>query len=138
MYYNRIRYIRAKNITDVRIQQRANQMFSDFLNRDDYNNISVKIVGDQEITFVFLDEILTNKIVETLRTLDLIIEEKDITKDVIMGRYNRKEVEDYFLEILDDFVVERLTVDMVLDKIGEFGIGSLTEVDRLVLNTSST
>ena len=52
----------------------------------------------------------------------------DITNDFLIGKVNinDKDFQNYLLENLD--------IDTILDKINEFGIGSLTEVDKSILN----
>lgn len=55
----------------------------------------------------------------------------DVTKDVLIGKYLPKVLvdSDYF----KTFIIENLTPDIVLDKISEMGIDSLSEIDKLVL-----
>jgi hypothetical protein len=52
----------------------------------------------------------------------------DITNDFLIGKVNinDKDFQNYLLENLD--------IDTILDKINEFGIESLTEVDKSILN----
>lgn len=131
----RIRYIKAINIDDIDKQNEALEIFSNFIEPGDFNNISFIEVGDEEIAFILLDEIKTNKIVDAFRDLGILIEEKDVTDDILRGNYNKDEIEDSFLYIIDEFILKNLTVDIVLDKINEKGIESLNKIDYQILKT---
>ena len=58
----------------------------------------------------------------------------DITSDVILGDYNtmRESIAD---EIINTFLKENLTPDIILDKINIKGIGSLSKIDLEVLES---
>ncbi len=58
----------------------------------------------------------------------------DITSDVILGDYNtmRESIAD---EIINIFLKENLTSDIVLDKINIKGIGSLSRIDLDILES---
>ena len=95
------------------------------------------------IMFTFLPEDQTQKMIDALTKFDLIIECNDVTDSVLMNDFdtNKKWIELFvednvsnFSNILENFLLNNLTKDMVLDKMNEKGFDSLTQTDLVVLN----
>ena len=59
---------------------------------------------------------------------------KDISIDILVGKISLKNTT--FEKQTDKFIEEFLTVDIVLDKINESGVESLTEIDKKWLKSS--
>ena len=92
-------------------------------------NISYDLVGkDNFITSYFLcsKEVL-DYITSLFYKYEVKFEISDITNDFLIGKVNidDKDFQNYLLENLD--------IDTILDKINEFGIESLNEVDKSIL-----
>ena len=93
-------------------------------------NISYDLVGEDGIITSYL--MCSEEVLDYTTSLFYKYEVKfvisDITNDFLIGKVNinDKDFQNYLLENLD--------IDTILDKINEFGIESLTEVDKSILN----
>ena len=97
--------------------------------------------GDLSLSIVFCPE----KYADEVRKWDDIVHEgmegftkiEDITDEVLFGQHGM-EAYGFFKEELtfsfDDYIVESITKDIVLDKISLYGIESLTENDKRILD----
>jgi hypothetical protein len=93
-------------------------------------NISYDLVGEDGTITSYL--MCSEEVLDYTTSLFYKYEVKfvisDITNDFLIGKVNidDKDFQNYLLENLD--------IDTILDKINEFGIESLTEVDKSILN----
>lgn len=131
-------YFKAKNIKDeARIKSIEFEIFS-ILDEEDDKLIAVEDFGDFDVIYSFLPEYKTQKFMNILEKFGVLIESGDITEDVLMARKIGKEFtktfeDQSFREILERFIEKNLTIDLILDKINEQGIGSLNEIDKKIL-----
>lgn len=131
-------YFKAKNIKDeARIKSIEFEIFS-ILDEEDDKLIAVEDFGDFDVIYSFLPEYKTHKFMNILEKFGVLIESGDITEDVLMARKIGKEFtktfeDQSFREILERFIEKNLTIDLILDKINEQGIGSLNEIDKKIL-----
>ena len=96
----------------------------------------------KEIMVVVLDEWEKKKILEFT---DLIYDNKrysmkDISEEVLFGKHSEKNypgVEEKMKEIFDSYIDMYLDHDTVLDKINMYGIASLSERDKKVLESEN-
>lgn len=93
-------------------------------------NISYDLVGEDGIitSYLMCSEEVLDYTVSLFYKYEVKFVISDITNDFLIGKVNinDKDFQNYLLENLD--------IDTILDKINEFGIGSLTEVDKSILN----
>ena len=93
-------------------------------------NISYDLVGEDGIITSYL--MCSEEVLDYTKSLFYKYEVKfvisDITNDFLIGKVNidDKDFQNYLLENLD--------IDTILDKINELGIESLTEVDKSILS----
>ena len=131
-------YFKAKNIKDeATIKSIEFEIFS-ILDEEDDKLIAVEDFGDFDVIYSFLPEYKTQKFMNVLEKFGVLIESGDITEDVLMARKIGKEFtktfeDQSFREILERFIEKNLTIDLILDKINEQGIGSLNEMDKKIL-----
>ena len=131
-------YFKAKNIKDeARIKSIEFEIFS-ILDEGDDKLIAVEDFGDFDVIYSFLPEYKTQKFMNVLEKFGVLIESGDITEDVLMARKIGKEFtktfkDPNFREILERFIEKNLTIDLILDKINEQGIGSLNNLDKKIL-----
>jgi hypothetical protein len=131
-------YFKAKNIKDeATIKSIEFEIFS-ILDEEDDKLIAVEDFGDFDVIYSFLPEYKTHKFMNILEKFGVLIESGDITEDVLMARKIGKEFtktfeDQSFREILERFIEKNLTIDLILDKINEQGIGSLNEIDKKIL-----
>lgn len=93
-------------------------------------NISYDLVGEDGIitSYLMCSEEVLDYTVSLFYKYEVKFVISDITNDFLIGKVNinDKDFQNYLLENLD--------IDTILDKINEFGIGSLTEVDKSILS----
>lgn len=96
----------------------------------------------KEVMIVILDDWEKKKMLELT---DLVYDNKryvikDISEDVLFGKHSENNypgVEEKMKEIFDSYIDMYLDHDTVLDKINMYGIESLTEIDKKVLESSN-
>lgn len=131
-------YFKAKNIKDeAKIKSIEFEIFS-ILDEEDDKLIAVEDFGDFDVIYSFLPEYKAHKFMNVLEKFGVLIESGDITEDVLMARKIGKEFtktfkDPNFREILERFIEKNLTIDLILDKINEQGIGSLNNLDKKIL-----
>lgn len=109
--------------------------------KDDISNSFVVTDHDNiDLCYTFLNEEKTNQIKNIFSKNKVLIDYYDITNLVLSGSPINEEFNISFSdsknkELLDNFVKENLTIDMVLDKILKSGIQSINENDIDVLKT---
>jgi len=93
-------------------------------------NISYDLIGEDGIitSYLMCSEEVLDYTISLFYKYEVKFVISDITNDFLIGKVNinDKDFQNYLLENLD--------IDTILDKINEFGIGSLTEVDKSILN----
>lgn len=93
-------------------------------------NISYDLIGEDGIitSYLMCSEEILDYTISLFYKYEVKFVISDITNDFLIGKVNinDKDFQNYLLENLD--------IDTILDKINEFGIGSLTEVDKSILN----
>jgi len=93
--------------------------------------------------FTFLPEGQTEKFIKTLQKHNMLIESNDITTGVLFGDFDNKIWKRLFVDVLpdafssksvlDNFLTNNLTRDIVLDKMNEKGFDALNEIDLQIL-----
>jgi hypothetical protein len=84
-------------------------------------------------SFIITSRSIFTRLVLFLRQKEIEFQYEEITDDVLNGDIHFKGT--LFESDVEDFIKENLTVDHVLDKINKFGIESLTEFDRNILES---
>lgn len=128
-------------ISQVKEEQKQKSILfetAEILEDGDDQLIAVEDFVDFEVIYSFLPFYKAEKFLSLLEKFNILIDYKDITEDVLMARERGNEFietfkEDSYKKILRRFIENNLTIDMVLDKINEQGIESLTEIDRETL-----
>jgi hypothetical protein len=84
-------------------------------------------------SFIITSRSIFTRLVLFLRQKEIEFQYEEITDDVLNGDIHFKGT--LFESDVEDFIKDNLTVDHVLDKINKFGIESLTEFDRNILES---
>jgi hypothetical protein len=146
----KITYIKSKNTETIEVPElteKIGSILSKYL--DDDNELLFdsyvtgdRIEGDSEEIFLFMDEETSNNLVNFYRDYNLLIDYKDITMDVKIGKcdiksfqehFNKKEGCEFNYNLLETFLNTHMTRDDVLDKIYASGSESLTESEKKLL-----
>jgi hypothetical protein len=95
---------------------------------------------DLDLMYTFMSEYNTDQVRTILSKNKILIEYSDITSMVLSGDSVNNEFSESFStdenkEILTEYVIGNLTIDMVLDKINVSGINSINNNDLIVLET---
>jgi len=131
-------YFKVKNIKDENLIKSIQLEIFSILDEGDENLVAVEDFGDFDVLYLFLEEYKIQKFMNILDKFGVLLETGDITEDVLMARKMGKEFTETFemesfRKILERFIEKNLTIDLVLDKINEQGIGSLNEIDKKIL-----
>lgn len=116
---------------------------------DIYNNLTIDEIEDLESfnmkaydieingsmsSFVITTRDVLARIILFLRNNEIDFEYEDISDEILIGQMSFKDED--FQKDIDDFIKENITVDCILDKINQFGIDCLSEVDRKFLKNN--
>ena len=93
---------------------------------------------DEEIdgkinSYIISDRYVFTRIILFLRQKDIDFEHEDISDDVLTGDISFKGTS--FEDEVNEFIITNITVDHILDKINKFGIESLTDNDKIILES---
>lgn len=114
-----------------------------------YNNLTIDEIEDLESfnmkaydieingsmsSFVITTRDVLARIILFLRNNEIDFEYEDISDEILIGQISFKDED--FQKDIDDFIKKNITVDCILDKINQFGIGCLSEVDRNFLENN--
>jgi len=122
--------------------QKEQEVFSklgNILNEDDHKYIAVQDWNGNDIMFSFLPEYKVNQLILLFKEYNVLDTHRNITDDVLMSReksedFNKMFKDESYKNLLNNFLKSNLTPDMILDKINEQGISSLTELDKEILS----
>jgi|SRR5690625_485008 len=145
LYFNekRVYYFKAKHIDDEELTEEISIELANHFKRlipekeIDYTFASVK----DDSFYLFVSEGVAFKIRDFLLENQALKDFKEITTDVLMNRVNDDEFHETFnddngfIYVLNTFIIENLTINMVLEKILEKGIDSLNEIDYQILQS---
>jgi hypothetical protein len=82
-------------------------------------------------SYIITDRYVLTRILLFLRQKDIDFEYEDISDDVLIGDISFKGTP--FEDEVNEFINNNITVDHILDKINKFGIESLSEKDKIIL-----
>lgn len=138
---NRVYYIEYIKITDEKFEEEVQKemlnLFKSIMDTDECTH-SV-IFGDNDTIFTFLDSGKVNKIIELSISLGILKTYRDISDDILKGNYIDDNFKKTFSKsvlhknVMVSYIKQNLTTDIILDKINENGIDSLSLVDFKIL-----
>lgn len=94
-----------------------------------------RISENEMISYFHIDENDFYFIIDILLENFVKLEYEDITSDVLMDKYQFKDVD--FEIVKKDYIKNNITLDIVLDKINLKGINSLNDIDKELLESFS-
>jgi hypothetical protein len=102
---------------------------------DDLESFNMKAydieINGSMSSFVITTRDVLVRIVLFLRNNEIDFEYEDISDEVLIGQMSFKDED--FQKDIDNFIKENITIDCILDKINQFGMDCLSEVDRKFL-----
>jgi hypothetical protein len=145
---NTVTFFKITNITEEAQQEAILLDLLEFMSEDELEANIVYDAGysgtaEHELVFAFVTDVQAEKIKTVFENHNILVMSDDITADVLMGDFesNKKWQELFdqesimnFKPTLDQFLLNNLTKDMVLDKITEKGMDALSVIDFQVLN----
>ena len=113
----------------------------EILDPEDDKLVATQDWNGQDVMFVFLPEYKVSKLVEHFKKYGVLATHRNVTEDILMARVKSEDFEKVFEEetyrnLLTNFLKSNLTPDMILDKISEQGISSITELDKAILENN--
>jgi hypothetical protein len=105
---------------------------------DDLESFNMKAydieINGSMSSFVITTRDVLVRIVLFLRNNEIDFEYEDISDEVLIGQMSFKDED--FQKDIDNFIKENITIDCILDKINQFGMDCLSEVDRKFLENN--
>jgi hypothetical protein len=109
------------------------ELFPEFI-LDNIRALSIyEIQIDDNNLYYFGEKKELNKLIEILDFTKILNTEKDVTNLYYTGGLMLSEVENEYL--IDEFLIDNVTFDDVLDKINRYGVGNLNSFDKSLLAT---
>lgn len=136
---DKIYYFYIPTTRDSEIQGKTMSMFADHLRESEVNNLAfADCTKEEDIFYLFLDELKMNRMVDFFRTNYQDCTIKNLTTSVLKGDYIDEEFEKTFADEknrmkLREFLFNNVSKDEVLDKIVEKGINNLSEIELEIL-----
>jgi hypothetical protein len=108
------------------------------LEKNDEDGIAVESFDEYEVLYIFLNKEKIEKLEKLFARKRILLESRDMTEDTLRAVECGSEFTETFQDasykkMLETFLRNYLTVDMILDKISEKGIESLTDLDKEIL-----
>lgn len=88
-------------------------------------------IGGKINSYIIADRYVITRIILFMRQKNIDFEYEDISDDVLTGEISFKGTS--FEDEVNEFIITNITVDHILDKINKFGIDSLTDNDKMIL-----
>ena len=136
---DKIYYFHIPTTKDSQIERKTLSMFADHLRESQDNNLAfADCTKEEDIFYLFLDELNMNRIVDFFKTNYEDYTIKNLTTSVLKGEYIDEEFEKTFAEEknrikLREYLINNISKDEVLDKIIEKGINNLSEIELEIL-----
>lgn len=133
----RIYHMKLKNI-EGDILENVGMDLIEIVGLDFGKQIAYEAFDEFEVMFTFLSEYDTQRVIKVLEKHGILISYKDITGNVLRAKMDQERSEQVFSvseykQMLNRFLMANLTVDIVLDKISEQGIESISDIDKKIL-----
>ena len=90
-------------------------------------------VNGRVSSYIITDRYVLSRIIIFLRQKNIEFKYEDISEDVLIGYISFKETS--FEDEVEEFIINNITLDNILDKINKFGIESLTDTDKKCLES---
>ncbi len=102
-------------------------------------SITFDLVDGFETVYCFLEEYKCLKLVDIFTKHDVLIQYKDITQEVLIGSVtiNENDHKETYSKLSNDYQLNNLTIDIILDKISSLGINSLSATDKQIISVNS-
>jgi len=91
-------------------------------------------VNGRVSSYIITDRYVLSRIIIFLRQKNIEFKYEDISEDVLIGYISFKETS--FEDEVEEFIINNITLDNILDKINKFGIESLTVKDKMILESN--
>ncbi len=103
------------------------------LERYDLKAYDIEIDGKVS-SFIITDRYVITRIILFLRQKNIEFEYDNVSDDVLIGNISFEGTP--FENDVNEFIQNNITVDHILDKINKFGIESLNQYDKLILENN--
>lgn len=139
---NSLHYFKIRIINDENFENKIAAGLSKILEQADEKNIAVEDFNDYEVLYMFIEDTKISKLENLFESNEILLESRDVTDDTLMAVNQGSDFINTFKDpsykkMLESFLRNYLTTDMILDKILERGIESLTDLDREILENEN-
>ena len=138
MKNQRIVLLTIKSLLDERLSMKLQKVFIQLDPNDLDFMASIESKDYFKVILTFENE-KQDKIINQLKQLELLLKHQDITDSVINFKFP-EDLQDiisdnyYNKEIVDNFILNNLDIDGILDKISELGIESINRLEKVFLD----
>lgn len=138
MKNQRIVLLTIKSLLDERLSMKLQKVFIQLDPNDLDFMASIESKDYFKVILTFENE-KQDKIINQLKQLELLLTHQDITDSVINFKFP-EDLQDiisdnyYNKEIVDNFILNNLDIDRILDKISELGIESINRLEKIFLD----
>jgi hypothetical protein len=138
MKNQRIVLLTIKSLLDERLSMKLQKVFIQLDPNDLDFMASIESKDYFKVILTFENE-KQDKIINQLKQLELLLTHQDITDSVINFKFP-EDLQDiisdnyYNKEIVDNFILNNLDIDGILDKISELGIESINRLEKVFLD----
>ena len=138
MKNQRIVLLTIKSLLDERLSMKLQKVFIQLDPNDLDFMASIESKDYFKVILTFENE-KQDKIINQLKQLELLLTHQDITDSVINFKFP-EDLQDiisdnyYNKEIVDNFILNNLDIDGILDKISELGIESINRLEKIFLD----
>ena len=134
---NSVNFFKISKVPEI-IENTIFSELADILDPEDESLIAIYPWKDGDIMFTFLSDQKVKSLVILFEAHAVLEKFKNVTESILMAREKGKEFKTVFentdyTKLLNKFLKENLTVDLILDKITEYGIESINEIDKEIM-----
>lgn len=123
------------------IEEKFNILLKNFLDSDDINKVAMFELDKEAIYLMNISKFKVSKIVEFFSKNKLLISFEEVSNKIFdivsnerfLGFYD----DDYNKKIIDNYILENMTIDNILDRINEVGYDKITQIEMKILNQSN-
>lgn len=120
------------------IEEKFNTLLETYLEPSDVEHVAIFEINDKVIYLLNINKFKVLKIVEFFSRYNLLVSFEDITDKPFNFIYSNKYLglydDEYNKKIIDNYILENMTIDNILDRINDIGYEKLLPIELKILN----
>lgn len=132
-----VNFFRIDNVP-LEMEEGIQRGIAEILEENDDKLVAVESWSTGDVLFTFLPEYKVKNLQTLFSSYGVLSEFRDVTDDILLCHEKGEEFQAIFAnkdysELLTSFLRRNLTVNLILEKISEQGVSSITGLDREIL-----